>query len=691
MKRGQLTIFIILGLVLLLSIGLVIYFTTKKAVAPIEKKVAVPEDIRQVYDYVETCVSQITKDGIILLGAQGGYISLPPIIDRTPTSYIPNDPGGVSKTPLWYYEGEDRTPSLNFMQRELAIYLKQNIADCTGNFEAFATRFDIRPSPEILPVVAIADEEVIVELKWPIDVNVAGKALKLETFVTSFPVRLKQMWELADKTMQYENQNEWFENLTVDLMSANPDVPMSGMEFRCGMRKWNIYKVKNEVQNTIYYNLPYIRIDNTQYPPPAAPLGTYESLKKQAEDIKDDLAEGKEPDWPKNPPQDVFQMNSMRMNVGARKTNLKPAFQYLKEWAFNINAQPSDGATLSSGNVKGFSKYLRFLCINQWHFAYDVIYPVKMIIRDDTAFNGEGFTFQMGFPVIIEDNEGSRIFFGLRKFQQPDIGADFCGIIGDQEADIRALGFVEGGFAAEELEGVNITYRCLNQECMLGKTYSDGTGAIRLAALLPQSCSNPLIIAQKEGYLPGRKHVSQELVEILMTKLKRLNYTIKVHPYYPSKDNPLWLGDQSYTKFSPNEHATVSISIRGQTYDQYKDYPANATALIGDRSRLKAFDLANIEDVEKDELDFVWGDAQYDIDILLFKGDVPVGGYHAENMTIYFEEDIVNANKVTLHAVEWRGALDKDFDPTNMFLFLYETGKYADGRRYEEALRPTFT
>lgn len=690
MRKAQLTIFIIIGIVLLLSAALVIYLTTKKAVAPIKKEMAVPEDVRQIYDYVTTCMNQVGKDGLIILGTQGGYITLPPVIYRTPTAYVPNDPAGISKTPLWYYEGEDRTPSIEFMQRELAVYLKQNIGTCISNFEAFKDRFDIRPALDMLPVITLTDDETIMELKWHIDINVQGKAMKLDEFVISFPTRLKQMWELADKTMKMENEKSWFENLTVDLMSANPDIPLSGMEFRCGARKWNINSVKKELQNTLYYNLPYVRIDNTQYPPPLAPLKTYESLKKDAQNIREDLIANKEPDWPKNPPADAFQMNRMRIDVGARKTDLKAAFVYLLEWPFNMNAQPNSGGMLSSGNVKGPGKYLKFFCINQWHFAYDVIYPMKMMIHDDTAFNGEGYTFQMAFPVIIEDNEGSRVFFGLRKFQQPDVGTDFCGILGDQAVDIRTLGFVEGSPVAEELYDANITYRCLNQECTLGKTYSDGSGSIRLLAYLPQSCSNPLIIAQKDGYLTGRQHVRKETMEIMLTKLQHMNYTIMVHPYLPAKDHPLWLEDQAYTKFSPNEHATVSISLRNESFDQYKDYPANATALIGDRSRLSAYNLADIEGVEKDEVDFIYGDAQYDIDILLFKGDNPIGGYHAENITISYEE-IAGAKKATLHVIEWRGALDKGFDPTNMFLFLYEGGQYADGRPYTEALRPTFS
>jgi hypothetical protein len=348
--------------------------------------------------------------------------------------------------------------------------------------------------------------------------------------------------------------------------------------------------------------------------------------------------------------------------------------------------------------MKGAKKYLRFLCINQWHFAYDLIYPVKLTVRDDTAFAGEGFNFQMAFPVIIEDNEESRTFFGLRRFVVPDQGAEFCSTVGGQRVDIRAQGFEEGIPVAVELEDVNITYACVNQECLMGKTYSDGSGFVRLNTYLPEGCSNPAFIASKEGYIPKREYARTDYVEIMMTKLKKMPYTIMMHPYYEdvNRDNPTkatgqkWLEEQAYSKFTKTMHATVSVSLRGnESYDQYKSYPASAEAFTATAER-GAYELAGIENITTDEIEFVYGDANYDIDIIIFKGNTPVGGYHAENITIPYDQ-IAGANGVVFHAVEYRPLPVESHQQAGMFLFLYERGKYLDGTPYWQALRPTFT
>lgn len=682
--KGQITVFIIIGIILLLSAATIIYFTQQRAKAPIERVVSVPEEVQKVYDYVITCVEQAGKEGLITMGAQGGYLTLPEVISRNPNAHLEADPLGVRKIPYWYYEGEDRTPSLENMQRDLALHIKQRLPECVGTFEAFKEQYDINPQSDILPVVTFTDEDVVIELKWLLDIAIKDRVVQLTDYVTSFPLHLKDMYDLATNIMESENKGGFMENLTIDLMVANPDIPLSGMEFSCGTKKWHLNTVKRELQRTLYYNLPQIRIENTNYPPPLAPERVYDQLKRQSKDIEEDLIAGKEPDWPDDAPEDAFEMNRMRFDVNAKESDLKVAFMHQENWPLFINAQPNQGGILSTAQMKGPKKYLRFMCMNQWHFAYDVIYPVKVLVRDESAFFGEGYNFQFAFPVIIEDNKESRTFFGLKRFQVPAVGTDFCSALGDQYIDIRAKGFVEGGLVAEELPDANITYQCLSQQCILGTTYSDGTGAIRLTSYLPEGCTNPTIRAEKDGYLPAEGIGRAGTLELFLTRLKRLNYSFRIYPYteHVDKDNPLetsreeWLHAQTYTELPRGMHATITFSLANGTHDQYKYYEPETRFEV-------------IEGIANNQLDFVYDDAQYNIDVLLFKQDLPVGGYHAENITISYE-DLLTSNNLVIPVVEYRPLPKEDHQQAAMFFFLYENGERND-KPYAEDLPLTFT
>lgn len=673
-KRGQITLFIILGIILLFTIGTVLYFTTQQTRAPLQQVVQVPEELQKVYDYVTECIDQTSREGLTLMGAQGGYVTLPTIIARNPNAHLNADLLGVTKTPYWYYEGEDRTPSVDYMQRDLARHVRLNLPFCTGNFDAFAATFNIIPVGEPLPTVTITDDRVLVEVAWPLNINAQGRQLNLNQFIVAHNVQLKKMHDLATKTMDFENKNGWMENLTIDLMSANERIPMSGLQFKCGTQRWHIMTIKDELQNTLYYNLPSIRIENTDYPEPLASMGTYRALKSKAEDLRDDAEAGRNTNYPTDAPQDAFEINRMMIDVGAEKSNLKAAFIYQPDWKMLINAQPSQGGILSTAQMKGNAQYLRFLCMNQYHFAYDVIYPVKFLVKDPTAFNGDGYTFQMAFPVIIEDNEENRRYFGLRRFEIPDVGGEYCQTTSNTVLDVRALGFTEGSVVAEELSGANITYQCINQECVLGET-KPSAGYVRLNAFLPEGCSNPTIIAQKDGYLPGKKTTNGGVVDVFMTKLHNVNYSIILHPYYEdvSETNPYQAtGAQWIQETGPmpkDRHAVIMISARNYSYDQYKVYPENYAELEGQAG-----------------LNFVYNTAQYDIDVLLMKDDTPIGGYHAENITLSYA-DIANSKEVVFHVVEYRPLPAQPHQQAGLFTFLYD--RLPKDQKYA-TLKPVF-
>lgn len=660
--RGQLTVFIILGILLLLSVALVVYLTEQETRAPVRRVPGVPEFVQPVYDYVESCLEQVSGDGIALLGAQGGYINIPGIIANTPSAYVPNDPRGISKTPLWYFEGEDRTPSIEFMQAELARYIRARLPECTGMFESFE-EFTVEQG-EIVPRVLMTADDVVVELDWPLRVSGVDRETDIVEFVVVHPVRFKQLWLLSESIMRKENSDAWFENLTIDFLAADPDIPLNGVLFQCGFKKWHVRNLKERFRRLLRYNIPRVRVANTQYPPPLERESVYEGLQRQAARIRDGLVGERVVDWPEDTPEDAFEFNRMMMDVGFPRTDLKVGFHFLPGWDLRFTATPNSGGVMSTSQMKGSQKLLPFVCINAYHFTYDVIYPVKVAVRDDLAFNGEGFVFQFGFPVVVKGNAPARDIFGVRKFEDAEYRPDFCARLSDTIVDVRAKGFIPGSPVAEELENVNITYECLDKYCSLGQTQSDGSGHVRLHTFLPQGCSNPLVRAEKDGYIGGSTFLEPGVNEVDLTLLKSLPVEIKLWPY---QDPPGQWQLNQVRGLTPTMRALVSVSIRNTSYDKVLTVEHNAT----------------------ESIDLVYGDARYDINVMLMRNQQVIGGYHAQNLSIMFDE-FAGEEKMVLNVVEYRPYPVESEAQVNMFRFLYEDGMLND-RRVEVALRPVFT
>ncbi len=620
-NKAQTTYYIILGIILLFIVAIMSYLLFLR-----EPQIYVPPEIKPVYDNVVSCISDISKNGIHKLGLQGGYINIPPSIKKTPRSNIKLDNTGNTVIPFWYYEGEDRSPTLEFMEQELAVLLKQELANC-ADFESLKPKFNVKIKDSVEPEVSINEQDVKITVKWPLEITSGDQTKNHEDFIIKHNVKLKQAFDLAKKIMDDENKNKFFEKLTINLISVDPEIPMDGMEFNCGVKKWHLQNIRQRLQQTLNYNIPYIRILNTNYPAFEKNIRDYKSLSKTKDSIYEELNKDKkfsEIKMPADAPEDAFEYFSMTMDVQQSPTTLKAGFLYSPEWGIELNAQPSEGGRLTSNKAKGLRKYMNFLCINQWHFVYDIIYPITTTISDDTAFSNEGFIFQMAFPVLINDNEGERKYFGLKKFQPSIEDAEYCNRRESNFVELRATGFEDNSPVAVPLENVNLTFQCGNEECILGSTTAY-KGSYALFTNLPEGCGNPIIKGNKQGYLPGQDYLlsGQNSLDVNLPKLQKMNIEAVKNIYDSDTDilNPTEDLDKSYK-------LTGNIYLQGTEFSQYFTYPSNNT------------------------IELLYGDGIYDINIILTdKQGVLLGGFTADNLEIKFK-DIDNKNTIVFHILE---------------------------------------
>ena len=118
-KRGQITIFIIIGIVLLLTVALFL-FLRSAIVERAPARVAVeeiPTELDPVRAYVQDCLKDTLLDGFNILGARGGYIDPAQhgisTNSQNPTesnavSFMPDDPNSPL-IPYWAYFSSSNT------------------------------------------------------------------------------------------------------------------------------------------------------------------------------------------------------------------------------------------------------------------------------------------------------------------------------------------------------------------------------------------------------------------------------------------------------------------------------------------------------------------------------------------------------------------------------------------------------
>lgn len=193
-KRGQITLFIIIGIILLVMIGLVLF--TEKEVKV--KDVPIPADIKPVKLYVENCIQSVGPFGLYLIGMQGGFIEPSPIAIRTHYSEIA----------YAYYEGVEILISLPRIGSQFSKYIENQLPTCINNFEAFK-EFDITAG-EIKANTIFTEKDTIVNVKYPLTIKKGDSITELSDFSATFPIRLKKIYNdvrtIVDKELDNPEQ-----------------------------------------------------------------------------------------------------------------------------------------------------------------------------------------------------------------------------------------------------------------------------------------------------------------------------------------------------------------------------------------------------------------------------------------------------------------------------------------------------
>ncbi len=114
--RGQVTAFIIMGLVIMVLIAFAF------VMAPIAEKEEATREIPKVSAFVTACIEGIASDGARLIAAQGGRLA--------PDRYFEEDGLQVS---YGYLGGQNTLPTRAQMERDLAAYIDIELPRCAGN------------------------------------------------------------------------------------------------------------------------------------------------------------------------------------------------------------------------------------------------------------------------------------------------------------------------------------------------------------------------------------------------------------------------------------------------------------------------------------------------------------------------------------------------------------------------------
>ena len=463
-KRGQVTLFIIIAIIIVG--GVILYYTVGRSSVS-----GVSEEMRPVYDYYLSCVEEKVRQGINLLGEQGGYIKTPEF--EPGSAYMPFSSHlsffgqGV---PYWMYVSgnnllRENVPTKEGMERELSKYVFDRITDC--DFTDFELQgYDVYVDSGTVDS-KINDLTVDVSLKNRITIFKGDSKIVVDNHELSLNSKLGKFFGMAIEIYNYERVSSFLEDYALDVMRLY--APVTGTEITCTPKIFVDENIRADIKEGLVQNIATLKLNGDYY----------------------DLT---------NKDRNYFVTDS-GLNIDE---NLN--FMYSKDWPTRIEIY-GDKVVNPVGLQEGLG--ILGFCYVPYHLVYDIDFPVMVQLFDDF----EMFQFPVG--VVISKNQARE---ALPSIEGVSIESQVCSTK-NQDVDIFTY-----DSNIDPIEA-RVQFKCLDSVCEIGSTAIKGSDAV-LKGEIPQ-CVNGFIVASAEGYADGKVLISSN-EETVANLVLRKKYNLSV-------------------------------------------------------------------------------------------------------------------------------------------------------------------
>jgi len=188
-KRGQITIFLVIGLIIVILAGIFFYFnrsSLKSKFAYVPDRLS--NDAEIVKAYAETCIKMLAEEALFeKIGMQGGYID----VSAPAALYQSNE------VPYYTDGAATEIPALDDISKRISDYVNAEFRNCFGRHPFREIGYTITPLSAIKTDVSINEEDVSVAVNYSLSVNKDNTETILESYGIILPIRLGFLYESA--------------------------------------------------------------------------------------------------------------------------------------------------------------------------------------------------------------------------------------------------------------------------------------------------------------------------------------------------------------------------------------------------------------------------------------------------------------------------------------------------------------
>lgn len=201
-SKGQISIFIIVGVISVLVVSYLIGSGTVFKEGPSSQQIQDSEVLfLEGKNYVDSCVGQILKNGLIVIGVQGGYFN-PEIYNIYSQFRVP-----------YYFDGEKSyVPDEDKVKVELSDLISSNFYLCIMGLmsEQDVIAINISEEDYVETEIRFSDYEVYVEVEFPIIYTFNGITKTYSSYSADSYFVLNEKLDLSQKIIAEHEKDPYF-------------------------------------------------------------------------------------------------------------------------------------------------------------------------------------------------------------------------------------------------------------------------------------------------------------------------------------------------------------------------------------------------------------------------------------------------------------------------------------------------
>lgn len=406
MHKAQVTLYIIIGILLLIGIGFFVLLQDTTTEEELQPRIdSVPAEHSIVQDYVLECVKEISTTALQKVGEHGGYL------DPENDTYSPNNlhqgqiptesdvvylSGSSQPVPYWWHLDSpndcmdcemsvENIPTMDEILEQINMYVDNNLHQCINDFEPVKERgYEIIDEGEPETESRVTEDSVIVQTNFPLILERDDLTLSLEDFGVELDAPLLKFFSQAFYLAAKQAEEQYLEEGVMTLVSYHSGLdnerlpPLAHVDNSYTITRWVKPQVQNQLESLLNSYLPFYRVNQTIGGEVLESENRYE--------------------------QAFFDITLLDSNISMNEHTLD--FLFL-DWPIYFDINPSDGQMLRPSTYRNEFPFNMVPAVqtNHYEFFYDISFPVVVYMRDDEALTGEGFDFVFSMEGNIRDNK----------------------------------------------------------------------------------------------------------------------------------------------------------------------------------------------------------------------------------------------------------------------------------------------